>query len=156
MTGPLALEEAKKKIYRYCAYQERCHQEVRNKLYALGLYTSQVNELLAHLISEGFLNEERFAKTFAGGKFRLKKWGRIRITQELESRGLTPACIRIGLKEIDEAEYQKTLHTLVRKKISQYTADNPFRLRDKVAKAVMLKGFEPERVWEEVKAQLPV
>jgi regulatory protein len=150
-----SFEEARKKIYRYCAYQERCHQEVKNKLYELGLATGQVNDLLAHLIAEGFLNEERFAKAFAGGKFRLKKWGKLKIVHELQARGLTPNCIRIALREIDESAYQKTLSLLVRKKIGEYPAENPFKLRDKIAKAIILKGFEPDRVWEEVKAQLP-
>jgi regulatory protein len=148
-------EEAKRKIYRYCAYQERCHQEVKNKLYELGLNTSQVNELLAHLIAEGFLNEERFAKAFAGGKFRLKKWGKLKIEHELQARGLTPNCIRIALREIDDSAYQKTLSQLVRKKIEEYPAENLFKLRHKIAKAIILKGFEPDKVWEEVKTQLP-
>lgn len=151
----ITFEEAKKKIYRYCAYQERCHHEVKNKLYKLGLRTNHVNQLIAHLIAEGFLNEERYARTFARGKYRLKKWGRLKIIRALEARGLTSNCIRFGLTEIDEADYQTTLKDLVKKKIGQYTTDNPFSLRDKVAKAVILKGFEPERVWEEVKKQLP-
>jgi regulatory protein len=75
--------EAKGKIQRYCAYQERSHQEVRNKLYSFGLYSDEVDNLLTDLITDGFLNEERFAKAFAGGKFRMKKWGRIKIVNAL-------------------------------------------------------------------------
>lgn len=151
-----SFEEARKKIYRYCAYQERSHQEVKNKLYNLGLPTGQVNELLAHLIAEGFVNEERFAKAFAGGKFRLKKWGRIKISRALEIRGLTPTCIRIGLSEIDGEEYAHTLSKLVKKKVNEYAESDKFKLRDRVAKSMILKGFEPELVWNEVKRQLPV
>ncbi len=150
-----SFEEARKKIYRYCAYQERSHQEVKSKLYDLGLHTGQVNELMAHLIAEGFLNEERFAKAFAGGKFRLKKWGKIKISRELEIRGLTPTCIRLGLKEIDDKEYTHMLKNLVKKKLNQFMDANKFKLRDKVAKSLILKGYEPELVWSEVKKQLP-
>lgn len=148
-------EEAKKKIYRYCAYQERCHQEVKNKLYELGLRSAQVDELIAHLITEGFINEERFAKAFAGGKFRLKKWGRLKIMHELEARGLTATCIRIGLKEIDDQEYGQTLVRLIRKKIRETAEGNPYRLRDKVAKSLIAKGYEPDLVWKEIKTQFP-
>ncbi|MDL5047370.1 regulatory protein RecX [Oscillatoria amoena NRMC-F 0135] len=154
MAAP-SLEEARKKIYRYCAYQERSHKEVKEKLYELELRSNQVNELLAHLIAEGFLNEERFARAFAGGKFRLKKWGRLKIVHELEARGLTSNCIRIGLKEIDNEEYALTLHNLVRKKLSELKEGNKFKVRDTVAKSVILKGYEPELVWSEVKSQLP-
>src|ERR1051325_741378 len=97
------------KISHYCAYQERSHKEVRNKLYEYGLHKNEVEELVTRLITEGFLNEERFAKAFAGGKFRIKKWGRNKIVYELEALGVTPRCVRAGLKEIDESEYRKTL-----------------------------------------------
>src|SRR5579871_6478535 len=89
--------DALSKIYRYCAYQERSHREVKNKLFEYGLYSNQVDEIVSRLITEGFLNEERFAKAFAGGKFRMLKWGRIKIEQELEREGLTPRCIARGL-----------------------------------------------------------
>src|SRR6516225_4110830 len=87
------VSQALSKIYRYCAYQERSHREVKNKLFEYGLYSNQVDEILSQLITEGFLNEERYAKAFAGGKFRMLKWGRIKIQQELEYEGLTPRCI---------------------------------------------------------------
>ncbi len=108
--------EARKKIYHYCAYQERSHQEVKSKLYDLGVRPNDVEEIITHLIVEGYLNEERFAKAFAGGKFRLKNWGRIKIVQRLEAKGLTPNCINAGLKEIDETAYMETLEELIRKK----------------------------------------
>lgn len=152
---PLTPEQAKQKALRYCAYQERSHQEVKNKLYALGLYTSEVDELLAWLITEGFLNEERFAKLFAGGKFRIKQWGRIKITHALESKGLSKNCIRLGLKEIDEDDYQQTLEKLADEKLSALSEKNSFIARDKVSKALIQKGYEPERVWKVLKKLLP-
>jgi regulatory protein len=143
--------EVKKKIYHYCAYQERSHQEVKNKLYDLGLYSNEVDELLSHLITEGYLNEERFAKAFAGGKFRVKSWGRIKIIQELEARGLTKNCIKAGLKEIDEQDYLKTLESLLRKKAELIEEENLFVKRDKIAKYVLQKGFEPDLTWSVIK-----
>jgi regulatory protein len=151
----LTPEEAKKKIVRYCAYQERSHQEVKNKLYNFGLYSTEVNELVAYLITEGFLNEERFARAFAGGKFRIKKWGRLKIVRELEHHNLTANCIRIGLKEIDEQAYQHTLYELIRKKGEQLEESNRFIKRDKVARYAIQKGFEPEAVWKAIREQWP-
>ncbi len=132
---------------RYCAFQERSQQEVRNKLYEYGLHRNDVEELITKLITEGFLNEERFARAFAGGKFRMKKWGRNKITHALEGHKVTPRCIQNGLSEIDERDYLKTLKELLRKKLSQIEEANPFKKRDKVARYVIGKGYEPELVW---------
>lgn len=151
----LTSEQAKQKALRYCAYQERCHQDVKNKLYELGLRTSEVDELLTYLITEGFLNEERFAKTYTGGKFRIKKWGRIKITHALESKGLTKNCIRIGLKEIEEDDYHKTLTDLLESKLAELNEPNSFVARDKASKYAIQKGFEPDLVWSSLKSILP-
>lgn len=147
----LSPAEVRKKIYHYCAYQERAHQEVKNKLYDLGLSSYEVDEMVSHLITEGYLNEERFAKAFAGGKFRLKNWGKVKIVQALETKGLTKNCITSGLKEINEADYIKTIESLIGKKSTQLDEQNPFVRRDKLAKYVIQKGFEPELVWQLVK-----
>ncbi len=143
--------EVKKKIYHYCAYQERSHQEVKNKLYDFGLPPYEVDEMISHLITEGYLNEERFAKAFAGGKFRLKSWGRLKIIQALEGKGLTKNCIASGLKEINESDYTNTVKSLIEKKTKQITEENPFIKRDKLAQYIIQKGFEPELVWRIVK-----
>jgi regulatory protein len=150
----LTAEQAKQKALRYCAYQERSHQEVKNKLYEMGLYSSEVDELLTYLITEGFLNEERFAKAFTGGKFRIKKWGRIKIIHALESRGLTKNCIRIGIKEIEEEDYYQTLTELLKSKIAELDESNIFVLRDKASKFAILKGYEPDLVWKVLKELL--
>lgn len=151
----LTPEQAKQKALRYCAYQERSHQEVKNKLYELGLRSSEVDEMLSYLITEGFLNEERFAKSFAGGKFRVKKWGRIKIEHALEGKGLTKNCIRIGLKEIDETDYQHTLEELLKSKISELSEGNAFVARDKASKYAIQKGYEPDLVWSTLRTILP-
>ena len=151
----LTIPEAQQKIYRYCAYQERSHQEVRNKLFEFGLSSNQVEEIIVSLITEGFLSEERFSKAFAGGKFRIKNWGRIKITKALEAKGVSSNCIKIGLQEIDETEYQKTLRTILQKKAEQTEEQNIFIKRDKIASFAIQKGFEPDLVWNELKSLLP-
>jgi regulatory protein len=113
--------------------------------------SDDVEEIITHLITEGYLNEERFAKAFAGGKFRVKNWGRIKIIQGLEAKGLTKNCINAGLKEIDEADYLKTLEALITRKSEQIEEENLFAKRDKLSKYVIYKGFEPELVWRVIK-----
>lgn len=143
--------QAREKIRHYCAYQERSHKEVRNKLFDYGLYASEVDEIITEIIGDGFLNEERYAKAFAGGKFRIKKWGRLKIKNELEANGLTQNCIRVGLKEISDQDYAVTLKHILEKKLAQLTDDNLFVKRDKAARYAIQKGFEPELVWKELK-----
>ena len=151
----LTPSEAKEKIKRYCAYQERSHSEVRNRLYEYGLHRSDVDEMLSELITDGFLNEERFAKAFAGGKFRMKKWGRIKITHALEGKGVSPNCIRIGLKEIDEASYVDALRGMLQAKLESLQQDDLFVLRDRLSKYAIQKGYEPEFVWKEINDIIP-
>ena len=151
MKKTITPEEAKQKILRYCAYQERSHQEVKNKLYEFGLYSRDVNEIISFLITEGFLNEERFARAFAGGKFRMKSWGRLKIVRELEAKGLTKNCIKLGLKEIDEQDYKASLIRLLQKKNEQVVENNLYVRRDKIANYAIQKGFEPELVWTAVR-----
>lgn len=151
----LTPQQAKEKIQRYCAYQERSHLEVRGKLYSYGLYRGDVDEILSGLITDGFLNEERFARAFTGGKFRMKKWGRIKITHALESKGLSTNCIRLGLKEIDEGAYIETLRQLLVDKRDTLEVDNPFVLRDKLSSYAIQKGYEPDLVWREIYELIP-
>lgn len=149
------MEQARARILRYCAYQERSHEEVRQKLFSLGLYSDEVGELMAYLIQEGFLNEERFARAFARGKFRMKRWGRIRITNDLEARGISKHCIRIGLSEIDEAEYLETLNKVLHSKVADTHEPNLYARRNKIASFAIRKGFEPDLVWEILRDLLP-
>ena len=140
--------QAIERISQYCAYQERSHKEVRYKLYQYGLHSAEVEDILAQLITDGFLNEERFAKAFAGGKFRIKKWGRNKIAHALQAHGVTSKCIDQGLREISVADYRKTLESLLKKRLSQATEGNPFKKKNSVAKFAIGKGYEPELVWE--------
>ncbi len=151
----MTVQEAKVKLYRFCAYQERCHQEVEQKLFELGIRGDEVQDIIHHLIQEGFLNEERFARIFTIGKFRLKQWGRLKIINELEQRNLSKNCIQAGLSELGEDEYHHTLRELLNKKSLHINASNIYTLRDKLSKYVIQKGFEPDLVWKELKSILP-
>jgi regulatory protein len=141
-----SLQEAKLKIASYCAYQERCQSEVRNKLAENGILGSTAEDLIASMIEEGFLNEERFAQSFVRGKYRLKKWGRNKIQQELKSRQVSPNCIKSGMKEIEEAEYWQNLLIQTEKKWLLTNEKDLFRKRIKVQRYLIGKGFEIELV----------
>ena len=143
------------RICRYCAYQERSHHEVRNKLQSFGLKTDTVDELLSRLITDGFVNETRFAKAFAGGKFRMKGWGRLKIEIALKAHDVSSKCIAIGLDEINEDDYRDTLKKLIIKKSEAVTVDNVYKKRDTISKYLIGKGFEPELVWEALREILP-
>ena len=142
---------AKIKIAKYCAYQERAHAEVEQKLYSFGLFSNQVEELLAWLITENYVNEERFAIAFAGGKFRLKKWGKIKIGRQLQLKKVSQYSIDKALSLIDEEDYLYTVQQLIKQKWQNTTANNIYELRNKVARYVINKGYEPEKVWEYTK-----
>lgn len=119
LTPQQALQHAKQ----YCAYQERSHAEVKEKLYSFGLFTGDVENILSELIQEDYLNEERFARSFARGKFRMKKWGRVKIKFELKGKQVSEYCIRKGLTEIDEVEYQQTILKLTEEKLKSLKSE---------------------------------
>jgi len=144
----LSQTEALNKLARYCAYQERSQQQVRDKLYQYGLYRDEVEEVIAKLITEDFINEERFAKSYAGGKFRVKKWGRIKILEGLKQHKLSSYCIKKAMEEIDETSYQDVLSQLILKKKESLSEENAYIEKQKVARYVIGKGYEPELVWE--------
>ncbi len=151
----LTPQQARERIQRYCAYQERSHEEVRSKLFQLGLSSADAEEIIAALIVEGFLNEERFAKAFAGGKFRLKKWGKLKIENALEKKGISKNCIRSGLKEIDAEDYLETLKKILEEKSEKFEELNLYVKRDKLSQFAILKGYEPELVWKQLRELLP-
>jgi regulatory protein len=141
-------EEALQKARHYCAYQERSHSEVRRKLRGFGLRVAEVDELLSRLIEDDYLNEERFATAFAGGRFRVKKWGRNRILHELRVRGVAEANIRKALQSIDEGEYRTCLEGLARKKWEELGAP-PLSRWERTAKVdayLKSRGFEGDLV----------
>lgn len=145
-------DQALQKLQRYCAYQDRCHAEVRTKLISLGIYGDELEEIMVALIEENYLNEERFARSYARGKFRFKCWGRMRITQELKSRRISDYLIRKALEEIDEAEYRQALHDFLERKLALIQADNEYEKKQKLAAYAQRRGFESELIWETVGA----
>lgn len=135
------------KARRYCDYQERSQQELRDKLYEWGLHKKEVELCIALMIEEGCMNEERFAIAFAGGKFRIKQWGRIKIKLALKQKRVSDYCIRKALNEIDEKEYFKTLEKSIAQYEKKVTEKNPMKKKYKVAQYIISKGFEPDLVW---------
>jgi regulatory protein len=144
-------EQSLPKIKQYCAYQERCHAEVRDKLYSFGLHKNEVEEIISTLIIENYLNEERFAIHFAGGKFRMKQWGKIKIKQALQFKQVSDYCIRKALKEIDSKEYENTFHKLVEQKLKTLKSEkNIFTRKRKLQDFLLQKGFESSMIREVV------
>jgi regulatory protein len=142
----LTPEQTLQKLRHYCAYQERCHQEVRDKLFQLGCPSRQHDELISSLIEDDYLNEERFAVAFAGGKWRVKQWGRTRIKYELQQRKVSAYCIRKALAEIEEEDYEKVLLQLAQKKYELLKKDQYIIRKKKTTDYLVAKGFESELV----------
>lgn len=136
-----------------CAYQERCQQEMRDKLYEWGLHSNDVENIIADLISTNFLNEERFAKAFAGGKFRIKKWGKVKIKIELKKRKLSDYCIRKGLEEIDDKAYIDTLKEVISKKLKENPKGKEHIRNYKAAQYALSRGFESDLVWDILRSE---
>ena len=143
----LTVEQALIRIQKYCAYQERSQQEVRNKLFNWGLHRDEVESMIVDLISDNFLKEERFALAFTGGKFRMKKWGRIKIKMALQEKRVSEPLIKKALSEIAEKDYIKTLKEVIRLKEKVTKEKNSFKRKHKIATYAIQRGFEPELVW---------
>lgn len=137
-------DEILTKLQRYCAYQERCHSEVRSKLISLKVYGDLLEEVITELIREDYLNEMRYAESFAGGRFRIKKWGRQKITMHLKAKKVSEYCIKKALKEIDEDDYRKTLSSLIKKyKQERKTLKlNKLQLNKNCVQYCINKGYE--------------
>jgi len=139
-------QESYVRIAAYCAYQERTQQEVREKLQSYGLDEDDVEELIVRMIQEKFVNEERFAKAYAGGRFRQKKWGRIKIKMALKAQGLSAYCVQQGMNVIDPDEYWQNLLHLAEKKNAIEKEPNPLLRRQKIARFLMGKGYEQDLI----------
>jgi regulatory protein len=136
-------EQAIQRIRHYCAYQERAQQEVRDKLYELGMTKDEVEEIMSDLIAENFLNEERFAVQFAGGHFRIKGWGKVKIQHALQQKRVSSYNIKIGLKAIDGDAYLKTLEQLATKKWNSLKGERGLSRMAKTYAFLQQRGFEP-------------
>lgn len=147
---PLDYKSAVQKAADYCAYQERSQQQVREKLYDYGLHQDEVEEALSELIVQGFINEERFAKAFAGGKFRMKGWGKRKIVQGLNQHRISDYCIRKGLAEIDPEDYYQTLKAQAEKKINSIKSDSDYIIKGKTTQYLISRGFEADLIREAI------
>ncbi|MDF0707183.1 regulatory protein RecX [Flagellimonas okinawensis] len=149
-TKSYTLAEATKKMENYCAYQERCHKEVVEKLREMRMIPEAIDQILGHLIQENYLNEERFAKAFARGKFNIKKWGSNRIVRELKFRDISAFNIKSALSEIPEEAYLETLDELARKRLDQIKETNNLKRKKKLADYLLYRGWESHLVYEKV------
>jgi regulatory protein len=147
----LTPQQALLKAAAFCAYQERCYQEVEAKLSEWGIFGTDAGELMIKLSEQNYLNEERFAKAFAGGKFRTKKWGRNKIRLALKQKKISDYCINIGMKEIDETAYSAILTELATQKLASFSGSNPLIQKNKTAQWLMAKGFEADLIWDILK-----
>lgn len=146
------LKDALRKAAMFCAYQERTQQEVRDRLTEWGVWGDDAEEVIAELISQNYLNEERFAKSFAGGKFRVKGWGRRKIKQHLQQRGITGYNLDQALKEIAPADYRETLTDLLAKKRQALARSgqldtNPLAVKQKLVRYALSKGYESDLIF---------
>lgn len=149
------VDEATKKLEGYCAYQDRCHKEVISKLRAMNMIPEAIDLIVGHLIKENFLNEERFARSFARGKFNIKKWGRNRIENELKYREISKYNIKLAMEEIDSKEYLKSFNSLAKKRLAEIREKDLQKRRKKLADYLLYRGWESGMVYEKVYELVP-
>lgn len=149
------IDEAQAKMENYCAYQERCHQEVTRKLYEMQLIPVAVEKIMLHLFEHDFINETRFAKAFAHGKFSIKNWGKNRIVNELKKRKISPYNINLALQELNDEDYFKTFDALAEKRLKQIKETNKYKKRKKLADYLLYRGWENELVYEKTIELIP-
>lgn len=142
----LTPEQALQKLKHYCAYQERSHAEVREKLYQLGVWKKEHDPIIATLIEENYLNEERFAIAFARGRFRMKQWGRVKIRYELKQKQVSEYCIKKALRQLDQEDYVATLEKLAKAKYDSLKAEQYLVRKKKTQDYLLQKGYEPELI----------
>ena len=142
---------ARQRIENWCAYQERSQQETRDKLYEYGLHNSDVEQIITELIGNNFLNEERFAIAFAGGKFRIKKWGKLRIKMELRMKKVSDYCINKALKEIPDKDYLSTLEKVISQKMRSINEPNKIKKHYKLIQYASSRGFEKDLIVDVLK-----
>jgi regulatory protein len=144
------VHEIKRKIEQYCVYQDRCHKEVEKKMKEYNLISEAKEMILLSLMQDNFLNEERFAKSFARGKFRIKNWGKQRIVRELKFRDISAYNIKTALKEIEEEEYVKTIYSITENRNNVISEPNIYKRKKKLVDFLMRKGFENELIFKTV------
>jgi len=144
------VEEAISKMEAYCSYQERCHKEVNQKLRDMNMIPQAIDMIIVHLLDNNFLNEERFARAFVRGKFRIKKWGKYRINQELKRREIGKNLILMAFNEISDAEYLEVFHELAEKRAATIKETNLQKKRKKLADYLLYRGWESHLVYDKI------
>lgn len=147
----MTLQEALAKARRYCALQERCHQEVRDKLYAWELHQEQVEQFIGQLIADGYLNEQRFAEHYSVSKFRQKGWGRVKIREALKFKKVSAPCITKALATIDDDEYIAYLKVAVEKQLAKAKGRNEWEREQRVKRYLLTRGFEGDLIGDALK-----
>ena len=147
-TNTFTVDEAKKKLEHYCAYQERCHQEVRQKLKSMHMIPEATDIIMVHLMDHNFLNEERYAKSFVRGKFRIKKWGRRRLLLELKKKDISKYNVNQAFREIDEAEYIGVFNDLAEKKAESLRETDKNKKKKKLIDYLLYRGWENHLVYD--------
>ena len=145
-----SVEEALLKLQNYCSYQERCHQEVRQKLIGMRMIPEAIDQIIVHLLEHNFLNEERYAKTYVSGKFRIKKWGRRRLTLELKKKGVSKFNINQAVREIKDNEYIETFNALAEKRVDYIRETNKLKKKKKLVDYLLYRGWESHLVYDKV------
>jgi regulatory protein len=151
MNDKLTVKEAQLKLEYYCSYQDRCHQEVVQKCCNLGMNSDEVDAIVVHLLQYNFLNEERFARSFARGKHRIKWWGKIRIVNELKQRHVSAPVIKLALTEISEEAYHETFDKVAEKHWETIRETNVQKKKKKFCDFLLRKGWESNLVYEKLK-----
>ena len=149
------VDEAQKKLEYYCAYQERCHKEVRQKLKDMKMIPEVIDNIIVSLIRHDFLNETRFATTFVRGKFKIKKWGKYRLTIELKKRDISKHNINLAISQIPNYEYMEVFNALAKKKVDSLFETNKLKKKKKLADYLLYRGWESHLVYEKVNQLIP-
>ena len=144
------VEEALAKLQSYCAYQDRCHKEVAQKLKEMRMISQASEQIIIALIDGDFLNEERFSMAFVRGKFKIKKWGRRRLASELKQRNISKFLIQKALGQISERDYKATFEALVHKKAESITGGSIAKKRKKLADYLLYRGWEAHLVYDKI------
>ena len=144
------VDEALKRMEHYCSYQERCHKEVVQKLHSMYMIPEAIDHIVVKLMQDNFLNEERYAKAFVSGKFRIKKWGKQRLTRELKQKDIGKTLINMALQTITDEEYLETFHALAEKKAETIRETNVLKKKKKLADYLFYRGWESHLVYDKV------
>ncbi|MFL2666603.1 MAG: regulatory protein RecX [Flavobacteriaceae bacterium] len=146
----LTLKEIERKLQHYCSYQDRCHKEVIEKLKTYKIKSSDLNQIVSNLINENFLNESRFSKSFVRGKFNIKNWGKLKIQNELKKRNISSYNISLGMKEINEIDYNKKLDLIFNKKLSSLDRINTISKKKKIISYLTYRGWESNLIYDKI------